>query len=48
MRKFARKTGRVLAAIAGNGAWGRPLAMGNGALVPFLNDLNPVLNAGPF
>ena len=32
----------------GPAAWGRPLAQGRTALVPFLNDLNPVLNAGPF
>jgi len=32
----------------GPAAWGRPLAQGRSALVPFLNDLNPVLNAGPF
>jgi hypothetical protein len=32
----------------GPAAWGRPLSQGRTALVPFLNDLNPVLNAGPF
>jgi hypothetical protein len=32
----------------GPAAWGRPLAQGRTPLVPFLNDLNPVLNAGPF
>ena len=29
-------------------AWGRPLAQGRTALVPFLQDLDPRLNAGPF
>ena len=29
-------------------AWGRPLSQGRGALVPFLNDLDPRLDAGPF
>ncbi len=38
----------IPAAMPGNAAWGRPLAQGRTALVPFLNDLNPVLNAGPF
>jgi hypothetical protein len=32
----------------GPAAWGRPLSQGRTALVPFLGDLNPVLNAGPF
>ena len=29
-------------------AWGRPLAQGRTSLVPFLNDQNAVLDAGPF
>jgi len=29
-------------------AWGRPLAQGRGALVPFLADGDPVFDAGPF
>jgi hypothetical protein len=36
--------GEILAA----GIWSRPLGQGRGSLVPFLNDLDPVFNAGPF
>ena len=32
---------------AGPAAWGRPLAQGRGALMPFGNDLNPTLDADP-
>ena len=32
----------------GSKAWGRPLSQGRTALVPFLQDLDPRLNAGPF
>ena len=38
----------IPAAMPGFAAWGRPLAQGRSALVPFLTDLHPVLNAGPF